>query len=209
MTYKQALEYKAKKDWDNYLICLLESDETEATEELNLFYQSDKFEYINCINILSTIKKLVDKNNAKAQNILGTIYSSGQCSNKNFKQAFHYFTLSAEQGDAHALNNLGTMYKKGECVEQNNEKAIHYFILSMKQGNFAATQNMKQMPENEKIIYYLKIENAELKKKNEELETHIRAMPDGELYFEAQKHYTDQLSKKGDSKGGESPLKIE
>ena len=66
----------------------------------------------------------------------------------------------------------------------------HYYTLSANQGYSTAQNNLSNIPEIERIKY----ENKQLKKENEELKTHIIASPDGKLYFEAQKHYHDQLS---------------
>jgi len=223
MTYKQALEYKAKEDWDNYLLCLIKSDEKESDKELLIYYQkSDWKTKINFSKILPTIEKLVDKNNPKAQNFLGYMYRTGQGVEKDYEKAIHYYTLSANQGNSVAQNNSGNMYHFGEGVEQNYEKAIHYYTLSANQGNSSAQNNLGYMyyfgegveQDYEKAIHYytlsanqgyssaqnnlevipeierIKYELKQAKKENEELKTHIMAMPDGDLYFEAKKHYS-------------------
>ena len=200
--YKQALEYKAKEDWNNYLICLLESDEIEANKELHLFYRVTKwYSKTNLTHILPTIQKLIDKNNNEAQYLLGYMYHYGIIVKENYEKAIHYYTLSANQGHSSGQNNLGYMYHYGLGIEQNYEKAIYYYTLSANQDNYYAQYNLEHIPKIELVKYELKQKNIEIeefKKKIEELETHIRAMPDGELYFEAQEHYKDQLSKKGE-----------
>ena len=105
MTYKQALEYKAKEDWNNYLICLLESDEIEADKELNLFYINDKwYSKINFTSILPIIQKLVNKNNNKAQNLLGYMYYSGKGVEQNNEMLFHNFVLHLFHHNIQHLN---------------------------------------------------------------------------------------------------------
>ena len=263
MTYKQALEYKAKEDWDNYFLCLIKSKLKKANKELNFFNQKcDWKTKINFSKILPTIEKLVDKNNPGSQHLLGYMYQHGEGVEKDYEKAIHYYTLSANQGNSSAQynlgnmyyfgqgvkkdyekaihyytlsvnqensvaqnnlgymykygtgveqdyekaihyytlsanqgnssaqNNLGNMYYSGQCVEQNYEKAIHYYTLSVNQGNSVASKNLEEIPKIKRIKY----ENKELRKENEELKTHIMAMPDGDLYFEAKKHYHDQVS---------------
>ena len=146
--YKQALEYKAKEDWDNYLICLLESDEIEANKELHLFYRDTKWKSkTNLTHILPTIQKLIDKNNNEAQYLLGYMYHYGIIVKENYEKAIHYYTLSANQGHSSGQNNLGYMYHYGLGIEQNYEKAIYYYTLSANQG-YASAQN------NLGIMYY-------------------------------------------------------
>ena len=167
MSLAKALEYKEKKDWNNYLLQLIESSEEEIDKELDKFYVSKEWtSKINFEKILPKVQKLADDNSAKAQYMLGDLYYDGEFVKQDYEKAFHYFSLSANQGDSCAKERL---------------KAIpdHVRIIyELKQTN-----------------KHLDDENKKLEDENEKLTTHIKCMPDGEAYFEAKEHY-DKLAKK-------------
>jgi len=71
------------------------------------------------------------RGNASAQHNLAFMYNNGTGVTKDYKQAFKWYTKSAEQGNATAQYNLGTMYNKGLGVtkdyEQSDKEKPHYF----------------------------------------------------------------------------------
>ena len=77
------------------------------------------------------MKRAADQNNMLAQFCVGSYYffGDGQC-DVDYKKAFEYFTLSAEQGCAEAQYNLGHMYHYAEGVEKkvkkDRQKACQY-----------------------------------------------------------------------------------
>ena len=44
---------------------------------------------------------------------LGDIYRQGVVVERDWDEAFQWYSLGASQGDAHAQNNLGTMFLRG------------------------------------------------------------------------------------------------
>lgn len=72
-------------------------------------------------------KKLAEKGNARAMNILAILYSEGKGTTVNLQQALKWFKLSAEKGCTQAYYNLGNMYRKGFGVEQDFKKAYQWY----------------------------------------------------------------------------------
>ena len=56
---------------------------------------------------------LAEKGNAKAQYILGGMYSEGLGGAQDYKEAARWYRLAAEQGDAKAQYHLGVVYHFG------------------------------------------------------------------------------------------------
>ena len=133
---------------------------------------------------------------------IGEYYYSSK--KKNYSKAFEYFTLSAEKGNANAYFKLAVMsyYDYGLGTTKDYNLIIDYLNRAIDYGSIDAPKFLNEhVPKTElakfslvQQIKMLKKENEELRKENEELKTHIMAMPDGDLYFEAKKHYQDQLS---------------
>ena len=70
---------------------------------------------------------------------LAICYDEGLGVEKNPKEAFKRYTLSAEQGFAESQVCLGIHYIRGDdVVPKDKEKAINYFISSANQGNALA-----------------------------------------------------------------------
>ena len=60
----------------------------------------------------------------------------------NYKKAFEYYKLAADQGNVIALNNLGSLYYSGIGVTRNVEKAAELFAQASDAGNVDATLNL-------------------------------------------------------------------
>ena len=67
------------------------------------------------------------------------IYAKGAGVPQNYKEAFKWWKLGAEQGDADAQYNLGIMYSKGRGVAQDYQEAGKYYSRSAKQ-NYSPAQ---------------------------------------------------------------------
>jgi len=78
---------------------------------------------------------------AKAQTGLGFMYFKGRGVDKDFKEAFKWYSLAAKQGNAFAQSELGVMYMKGEVVDQNYQEAARWFRKSADQG-YAGAQRL-------------------------------------------------------------------
>ena len=64
---------------------------------------------------------------------------------KDYKTAYRFFRLSAEQGLAQAQYNLGQMYYDGQGVPQDYKEAVKWYRLSAEQGYIAAQYNLGTM----------------------------------------------------------------
>ena len=60
---------------------------------------------------------------------------------QDYKEAFKWYTKSAEQGDADAQYNLGNMYYDGQGVPQDYKEAVRWYTKSAEQGD-ADAQSM-------------------------------------------------------------------
>jgi len=54
---------------------------------------------------------------------------------KDYKEAFKFFSLSAEKGDADTQYVMGEMYWQGQGVPQDYKEALKWYRLSAEQGN--------------------------------------------------------------------------
>ena len=61
---------------------------------------------------------------------------------QDYKQAFKWYTKSAEQGQAEAQYNLGYMYQNGESVTQDYKQAFKWYTKSAEQGYADAQLNL-------------------------------------------------------------------
>ncbi len=64
-----------------------------------------------------------------AQTNLGAMYAKGRVA-QDYKEAFKWYKLAADQGHAGAQFGLGLMYAKGQGVVQNYKKAFKRFKLT-------------------------------------------------------------------------------
>jgi TPR repeat protein len=79
---------------------------------------------------------------ARAQDIVGGYYYSGEGVPQNYVEAIRWYRLSADQGYQPAQNTLGNMYYFGRGVPQNDVEAYKWYALSVAQGdNLAAYTN--------------------------------------------------------------------
>ena len=81
----------------------------------------DETEDINCFCGLSFTKQ-------NAQFNLGEMYYLGDGVEQNYKEAFKWFTKSAEQKNEKALIALGNMYYYGDGIHRDYKKAFELFM---------------------------------------------------------------------------------
>ncbi len=82
---------------------------------------------------------LQGKSSGRSERILGEAFFQGNGTLKNFSEAIHWYSLSAEHGDSEAQNTLGYLYFMGRGVERNEEKGAEYFLQAAK-NNFPQAQ---------------------------------------------------------------------
>ncbi len=88
---------------------------------------------------------LAEKGNAKAQYMLGGMYSEGLGGVQNYKEAVRWYRLAAEQGDAKAQYQLGVVYHFGRGVPQDYKEAVKWSKTAAEQGLAEAQYNLGLM----------------------------------------------------------------
>ena len=88
---------------------------------------------------------LAEKGNAKAQYMLGGMYSEGLGGVQDYKEAVKWYRLAAEQGDAKAQHQLGVVYHFGRGVPQDYQEAVKWSKIAAEQGLAEAQYNLGLM----------------------------------------------------------------
>ncbi len=65
--------------------------------------------------------------------------------NKDYAQAFIYYSQAAKQGYAPAQQNLGKLYRMGRGVAQSDQKAFEWFLKAAEQGDMHARSDLGGM----------------------------------------------------------------
>ena len=78
---------------------------------------------------------LAQKNNAKAQYFVGTLYDFATSTAPNIRQAFQWYRLSAENGYAEAQFTLGDILSRGTFGEKNDREALRWYRLAAEQNH--------------------------------------------------------------------------
>jgi len=93
-------------------------------------------------------KPLAEQGDAKAQFMLGLMYSKGHGVIKDYAEAVKWYRLAAEQGYAKAQFNLGLMYRQGHGVIKDHAEAVKWYRLAAEQGDAKAQNNLGVMYAN-------------------------------------------------------------
>jgi hypothetical protein len=88
---------------------------------------------------------LAERGNAKAQYMLGGMYSEGLGGVQDLKKAVKWYRLAAEQGDAKAQHQLGVVYHFGRGVPQDHKEAVKWSKIAAEQGLAEAQYNLGLM----------------------------------------------------------------
>ena len=80
-----------------------------------------------------------------AQNNLGVIYYNGEYARQDYKKAFDYYMMAAEQGNEIAQDNLADMYYYGEGVAQSIEQAKEWYGKSCDNGYKEACEIYREL----------------------------------------------------------------
>ena len=115
-------------------------------EKTNSLYNKDK-EAVN--QAFAEVKPLLElyakKQVPSAQFILGAMYYNGYGVEKDYAEAFNWWSKSVEQGYVVAQNNLGLMYYNGYGVEKDYVEAFNWWSKSAEQGLAWAQNNLGDM----------------------------------------------------------------
>ena len=137
----------------------------------------------------------VEKGYSHAMSNLALLYQYGTGVTKNLIEAIELFEMAINKGDNDVIHNLVILYK-------DNKDEIDEDIIIKGLSKINQLDCLKEIyGYNDDCINFIKKvlnhekEIDELKKENDELKKHIMASPDGELYFEAKKHWDENNQK--------------
>ena len=88
------------------------------------------------------------RGNPEAQYGLGILYEKGLPEAKisqDESQAFHWYSLSAQNGYAPSQNNLGVLYYTGRGTPKSEAEALRWYEKAAQQGNAMAQYNLGAM----------------------------------------------------------------
>jgi hypothetical protein len=83
-------------------------------------------------------RPLAERGHAKAQTILGYIYTNGKSVPQDHAEAEKWYRKAAEQGVAEAQFNLGFMCSNGRGVPQDSSEAAKWYLKAAEQGHAVA-----------------------------------------------------------------------
>jgi len=186
-----------------YQVGLKKLFDNDISYSLGQYYQYEKKNIVKAIYYYEQCPE-DDELYSDALNCLGLMYVKLMIKQTEkieqfnmLSKAFEYFRKSIEKNNGQAMLNLATFLEKSGKLIIPNESKRQKIIKSLREKSFKDKTVIKHYLDLDKGTEKLKQDNKELKKLQkeiEELKTHIMAMPDGDLYFEAKKHYQDQLS---------------
>jgi cell division septation protein DedD len=87
---------------------------------------------------LSVFRPLAENGDAKAQSILGLMYSYGEGVPVDYQEASRWYRRAAEQGSSVAQYNLGMLYLEGKGVSQDSDEAVKWLTQAADGGHFRA-----------------------------------------------------------------------
>ncbi|MCD4663638.1 MAG: sel1 repeat family protein, partial [Bacteroidales bacterium] len=99
----------------------------------------------DCNKASNLFKEAVKGSSPYLLYLYGRIYEEGYCVNQDFKQAFYWIQLSAQEDYALSQNKLGYMYENGDGVNRNILKAYVWYSLAADNDNDNATETVKRL----------------------------------------------------------------
>jgi hypothetical protein len=92
--------------------------------------------------VLRLASPLAAEGDARAQFLLGLLYSRGRAVSRDNGEAMNWFRRAADQGYALAQLQLGVMFSEGQGVPQDYAEAARWFRLAADQGDGQAQYNL-------------------------------------------------------------------
>jgi uncharacterized protein len=99
----------------------------------------------NYATALLLLRPLAEQGTARAQILLGVMYSRGQGMAQNYGEAMKWYRRAADHGDATAQVAVGAMYANGLGVPQDHAKAMEWFRKAADQGDAHAQNDLGSM----------------------------------------------------------------
>ena len=114
---------------------------------------------------------LAEQGDARAQTVMGLMYTNGIGAPRDDVEAVKWFRLAANQGYAQAQYNLGLMYAVGLGVSQDDTEAVKWYRLAAVQGYVKAKNALKitepKLAQQSKKKLFKAEEEAQLKAEEE------------------------------------------
>ncbi len=94
---------------------------------------------------LAVFRPLAENGDAKAQSILGLMYSYGEGVPVDYRESARWYRRAADQSSSVAQYNLGMFYLEGKGVSQNTDEAISWLIKAADGGHFRARSELAKL----------------------------------------------------------------
>lgn len=94
---------------------------------------------------LGVFRPLAENGDAKAQSILGLMYSYGEGVPEDYREASRWYRRAAEQGSSVAQYNLGMLYLEGKGVSQDTDQAVDWLTKAADGGHFRARSTLAKI----------------------------------------------------------------
>lgn len=94
---------------------------------------------------LAVFRPLAENGEAKAQSILGLMYSYGEGVPVDYRESARWYRRAAEQSSNVAQFNLGMLYLEGKGVSQSDDEAIKWLTLAADGGHFRARSELSKL----------------------------------------------------------------
>ena len=91
---------------------------------------------------LQVLRKLANDGYMPAMLTLGLLFEGNGGVVKDYKEAFHWYSMAAEKGNAEAQLHAGGCYRFGFGVDQDYDMADKYYRLSADGTNYVAMKNL-------------------------------------------------------------------
>ncbi len=101
---------------------------------------------------INSVIKLANAGDARAENIVGTWYYTGENLPKDYERAFKWWGRSAKKGNALAVGNMGLCYQTGNGVSADSVMAMKFYKRSMQLGNTALMTQQIKLAESGKVF---------------------------------------------------------
>jgi uncharacterized protein len=100
------------------------------------------YENGNYRKVLQVARPLAEQGDARAQFLLGRLFSRGQGLPLDEGEAVKWFRRAADQGNSEAQFVLGNMYARGKGVPQDNAEAAKWYRAAADRGDPQAQYNL-------------------------------------------------------------------
>jgi len=94
---------------------------------------------------LAVFRPLAENGDARAQSILGLMYSYGEGVPVDYRESARWYRRAAEQNSNVAQFNLGMLYLEGKGVPRNEDEAVKWLTLAADGGHFRARRELEKL----------------------------------------------------------------